>query len=186
MGHKDVLKLLFPMELNGIFESDTAIEGEALDGVQSRSDDLQREVFPDQTNEFLTNWERVYSIVPGVNDTEQIRRDRILREMRKIGGLSKTYFRQLAESMGYTITITDNIEEYLPFMTGWGRTADRLYKYEVIWIWRVHVDSKPIYYFTAGDSVAGEELLWWDPESDFESVFSGLKPAHTYVLFEYS
>ncbi len=191
MPNADVLKQLFPIDLGGVFQDDITLEGRHLDTAQSSAKDLLEVMFlssstPGELETYLSDWERVFDIVPGVNDTAATRRDRVLTELRKVGGLSKPYFVALAASMGYTVTITDNIEEFRPFMTGWGRAADRLYAYEVIWIWKVHATSRPQYYFEAGVAEAGDYLLTWDSETKLENLFNELKPAHTYVLFDYS
>jgi uncharacterized protein YmfQ (DUF2313 family) len=182
MLHKDSLKLLFPIELQGDFEKDIELEGKHLDDAQLRAEHLLNEMFPDQSYELLPDWERVCGLTPGNDDTLQLRRDRVIRKLRERGGLSIPYFIALAEAMGYTITI----EELKPFMAGINRAGDALYIYESIWIWRVKVFGKPLYYFRAGRSVAGERLLWWSAQTELEDLLKELKPAHTYVIFEYN
>jgi uncharacterized protein YmfQ (DUF2313 family) len=187
MSHKDVLKQLFPIDLDGVFQDDINLEGQNLDNARSSAEDLLDVMFLSGGLEtFLSDWERVFNIVPASGDTPELRKERIIAALRKVGGLSKPYFIQLADSLGYTVTITDNIEEFRPFMTGWGRSGDRLYKYEVIWIWKVHVINRTLHYFEAGISEAGNLLLTWQSDEELESLFTELKPAHTYVLFDYS
>jgi uncharacterized protein YmfQ (DUF2313 family) len=191
MANKEVLKQLFPLELAGDFENDITLEGQHLDTAQGSAADLLEVMFltsgtPGELETYLSDWERVFEIAPGAGDSAETRRDRIYAELKKVGGLSKPYFTALAESLGYTVTITDNIEEFRPFMTGWGRAADRLYAYEVIWIWKVHATSRPLEYFEAGVAEAGDYILTWDSETKLEDLFNELKPAHTYVLFDYS
>lgn len=182
MLHKDALKLLFPIELQGDFEKDIELEGEYLDNAQSRAEQLMEEMFPDAAYELLRDWERVCGLVPGADDPMLLRRDKVIKKLRELGGLSRAYFINLASSLGYTITI----EELRPFMAGWGRAGDTLYIYESIWIWRVKVSGQALYYFRAGQSAAGERLLWWPAQSALEDVLKDLKPAHTYVIFDYS
>jgi len=182
MLYKDVLKRLFPIELNGDFEKDIAIEGKHLDDAQSRAEDLLKESFPDGAYELLPDWERVCGLTPGSDDTLQLRRDRVIRKLRERGGLSIPYFIALAAAMGYEITI----EELMPFMAGWGRAGDALYIYESLWIWRVKVSGRPLYYFRAGQSLSGERLLWWTAQTELENILTELKPAHTYIIFDYS
>lgn len=182
MLHKDALKLLFPLELGGDFATDIELEGQHLDSAQARAEVLLKEMFPDQAYELLTSWERVCGLVPGAEDTLQKRRERILQKLREIGGLSRAFFIAYAATLGYTITI----DELWPFMTGIGRCGDPLYIREVIWIWRVNVADVPLYYFRTGQSATGERLLWWPAQDVLESVFRDIKPAHTFVIFNYS
>lgn len=181
MSHKDALKQLFPLDLGGVFQDDINLEGNHLDNARDKAGDLLDVMFlGGDVLSFVSDWERVLAIIPGTTDGTVTRKNRVLAELRKVGGLSKTYFTALAAAMGYDITITDNIEEYRPFMTGWAHAADSLYAYEVMWMWKVQVLS----YFEAGDAEAGDYLLTWDSETKLEDLFNDLKPAHTYVWFE--
>ncbi len=182
MPHKDVLKLLFPIPLEGNFDEDSEIEGSHLDAAQARADDLLQEIFPDQTYEQLCCWERVCGLVPGADDTLQMRRNAVIGKLRELGGLSKAYFIQLAASIGYAITI----EELHPFMAGISYVGDTLYVEESIFVWRVNVADQALYYFRAGESSAGESLLWWPDQSVLENLLNELKPAHTFVYFTYA
>ncbi len=182
MLHKDALKLLFPIPLEGTFEMDIEVEGKHLDSAQARAEVLLKETFPAQSYELLCCWERVCGLIPGVEDTLQARRDTVIRKLRERGGLSKQYFINLAVTMGYPITI----EELHPFMAGSGKAGDTLYVKESIFIWRVRVAGKAFYYFRAGQSAAGERLLWWPAQTVLENLFNELKPAHTYIIFDYS
>lgn len=182
MSHKNVLKLLFPIDLGGDFEKDTELEGKHLDNVQSRAEDLLKEFFPDEAYELLQDWERVCGLTPGADDTLQLRRDMVIVKLRELGGLSRVYFIQLAASRGYTITI----EELGPFMAGIGRAGDALYVEAVIWIWRVKVAGQSLYYFRAGQAAANESLLWWPAQTALENILNELKPAHTFIIFDYS
>ena len=182
MLHKNVLKLLFPIELTGDFEKDIELEGEHLDAAQTRAEELLKEMFPDQSYELLPGWERVCGLTPGSDDTLQLRREMVIKKLRELGGLSRPYFIQLAASLGYTITI----EELRPFMAGIGRAGDALYIEAVIWIWRVKIAGQSLYYFKAGQSTAGERLLWWPVQTALENILNELKPAHTFIIFDYS
>ncbi len=182
MLHKDTLKLLFPIELQGYFEKDIELEGKHLDNAQNRAEQLLNEMFPDGAYELLPDWERVCGFMPSADDPLQLRKDRVIKKLGEIGGLSRAYFINLASSLGYTITI----EELRPFMAGWGRAGDTLYIYESLWIWRVKVSGQSLYYFRVGQSVAGERLLWWPAQTVLEDLLKELKPAHTFVFFDYS
>ncbi len=182
MSHSDVIKLLLPLELAGVSEADIAREGQVLDDVELEAQELLREMFPDRSARCLTDWERVCALVPASDATLQSRRDNVVRKIRERGGLSRRYFIALAAAMGYTITI----EELQPFMAGWGRAGDPLYEEKVRFIWRVCVAGQAFYYYRAGLSAGGERLLWWPSVTALEDLFNDLKPAHTFIIFDYS
>ena len=182
MSHKNVLKLLFPIDIGGDFEKDIELEGEHLDAAQSNAERLLNEMSPDQSYELLPGWERVCGLTPGSDDTLQLRREMVIKKLRELGGLSRPYFIRLAASLGYTITI----EELMPFMAGIGRAGDALYIEAVIWIWRVKIAGQSLYYFRTGQSNAGERLLWWPMQAALENILNELKPAHTLIIFDYS
>lgn len=182
MNHGDILKLLYPIDLQGVNQDDMVLEGKQLDTAQASAERLLRECFPDMTCDLLASWERVYGLVPFAEDPMQLRIEKLIQKIRAHGGLSRAYFISLAATMSYTIAI----EEYLPFMCGWGRCGDPLYVPEVRWIWRVSVSGYPLYYFRAGQSGAGERLLWWPAQTALENIFNELKPAHTHIIYDYS
>jgi uncharacterized protein YmfQ (DUF2313 family) len=182
MDNADVLKLLFPLpELGGVFQDDILLEGRELDAVQASAEQLLKEMHPDTAYYLLGSWERVYKLTPSSDDPLQARRDAVIQKMRARGGLSRAYFIALAAVYGWTITI----DELLPFMCGWNRCGDSLYIEGVRWIWRVNVSGQAVYSFRAGLSAAGERLTWWVADTVLESLFTELKPAHTYVIFNY-
>ena len=83
--------------------------------------------------------------------------------------------------MGYDIDIV----EPMPSMAGWLAAGDELFGEEIVHQWGVKIKNQPVYYFRAGESAAGEPLLWWESQSVLEELFISLKPAHTYVYFIY-
>lgn len=182
MSHADTLKLLFPVELTGVFDDDIALEGKQLDDAQASATVLMQEMFADKAYNLLTDWERVCGLTPDADDPLQTRRDAVVRKLRELGGLSRNYFITLAASIGWTITI----DELQPFMAGWGRCGDTIYDEAVRWIWRVNIPGHSVYFFRAGSSCAGERLTWWTPNAKLEELFNDLKPAHTYVIFNYN
>ena len=181
MSHSDVLKQLFPIELGGVFDDDAAIEGKYLDEVQTSAETLLREMHPDQAYETITDWEREYGLTPEADAPLQSRRDAIVKKRRELGGLSRAYFIALAASIGWEITI----EEPQPFMAGVSRCGDRVYAQGVVWIWIVTTQSRPYYSFRAGVSCAGERLGWNPGDSALETLLNELKPAHTFIVFNY-
>ena len=182
MSHKDALKLLFPIDLGDEFGKDIELEGKHLDSAQARVDEMLNEMFPDKTYELLSSWERVCGIMPGADDTLQMRRDTVIRKLRELGRLDRKYFIDVAAAIGYTITV----EELHPFMAGLSYAGDTLYVEESIFVWRVKISGQALYYFRAGQSTAGERLLWWPVQTVPENILNELKPAHTFIIFDYS
>jgi uncharacterized protein YmfQ (DUF2313 family) len=179
--HREALALLFPVELGGDHGADLDIDGASLDAAQASAEVLLAEMFPDQTSDLLTDWERVVGNVPGPNDPLQDRRDRVVMKLRQLGGLSVGYFLGLAQTLGYTVSIVEPV----PLMAGWGAAGDTLYAPEIDGQWGVEIMGKAIYHFRAGQSSSGESLTWWQPDTVLEDLFRELKPAHTFVYFSY-
>ena len=173
MFHKDTLKILFPLELGGVFEDDVTLEGAQLDAAQVSAELLLREMFPQSAGDSITDWERLYGITPDNGDMLQIRQLRVIAKMRERGGLSISYFTAIAETIGYIIII----EELLPGTDGLGD--------EGRFRWRITFTNTPLVYFRAGQSRAGERLVSGPVETALENLFNDLKPAHTQVIFTY-
>jgi len=180
MNHADVLRLLFPIELDGNYNADIAIEGTHLDKVEASALELLREMYPDTAARCISSWERVYGISPASDTVLSARRDAVVVARRARGGQSKAYYIGLAAAMGWTITIT----ELQPYTVDSPCDAT-LYDQIILSVWVVNMPSAPIYSFTV-DSPVDEPLSWWPTQSDIENMIRKLKPAHTYVIFNYS
>ncbi len=173
MFHKDAIKLLFPLELGGVFDDDVALEGAQLDDAQVSADQLLKEMFPDTCTYTITDWERTYGVTPSANDPLQVRQNRVLAKLRARGGLSLQYFLNVAQTMGYTITIeklmanTDN------------------YGLEGRFRWRVTTSGIGPVYFRAGRSRVADRLVTGNVMNTLEGIFNDLKPAYTQVIFAY-
>lgn len=175
MLHRDILKLLFPLEMGGVFEEDIELEGRRLDDALASAGRLLDQIFPDTADALLPDWERVCGLTPGAEDSLQLRRSRVVAKLREQGSLRRSYYIEMAAQLGYTITIT----ELAPGQEGYGD--------EGIFVWRVTVaGDTPVYYFRAGESAAGERLLWWPTLTAIEGLFEDVKPAHTLLIFAYS
>jgi len=182
--HKNVLKQLFPAELRENHDLDMILEGDHLDQVQAGAETLLSNVFPDTTFELLPDWERLLGLSQGEDASTTARVAACVAKFKETGGLSITYFKQLAAAMGLTIEIV----EPQPFMAGIGAAGDTIYEPDSIWCWRVDVmDVVPVavLYFRAGESPAGDPLMsFFRPE--IVDVFENLKPAHTFVYFKFA
>ena len=84
--------------------------------------------------------------------------------------------------MGYQITI----DEPQPFRAGAGRAGDRIQEADITWVWRVTIQASvgPVYFLRAGQSGAGERLSQFG-DALIEAVLNELKPAHTFIYFNY-
>lgn len=163
MLHKNALKLLFPIELDGDLNTDFDLEGSHLDAVVTRAEDFLTEMFPDEALELLTDWERVVSIPDDCIAVEAAAADRrinILSRIASYGGLSIPYFIILAANLGFTITI----QEYHPFRVGIEGMGDFIRDPDFQFVWQVTVSAGGGY-------------------TKLECIFGKLKPAHTRVFF---
>lgn len=96
-----------------ILRENYSVQGKYLDNVEDSANLFLVEMFPDTTTLLLSDYERVYDL--DNSGTIAVRRQRVLTAMRAQGGLSKTYFEGLGNTLGqgsYTVSIsegTDNI-----------------------------------------------------------------------------
>ena len=157
-------------------------EGNALDAAQANAALALAAVTPFGAGETISDWERVAGVTPASGAVLQQRIDAVVSKLQQMGGLSIPYFTQLAQSIGYTITIN---EPQYP-QCGIARAGDLLYAQDVIWIWEVVVSGAQTiaYQAYAGTAAAGDPILsFGDPV--IETIFNDLKPAFTYVYFSY-
>lgn len=187
MKHADLLTALLPpvayQPNEPALAASLIAEGAALDAARAAADRVTGAVTPFDARSLLPDWERVCGISPPAGAGYQQRQQAVLAKLAETGGLSIPYFIRLAAGIGYTISI----EELQPFRAGTSRAGDLVYHVDAMWTWRVKVSGSNTlsYLFRAGQSCAGERLLsFGDPV--IESVFTDLKPAFTYVEFNYS
>ncbi|EOZ4638843.1 YmfQ family protein [Enterobacter cloacae] len=186
MNTVDLFRALMPpvsYDPNGKYLSaELTAEARVMDDVKASARRVLASITPFNASVTLADWERVYAITPRTGATVQERRQNVLVRMSATGGLSIPYFKNLAASLGYTITIT----EPRAFRTGVNRCGDRLYIDGMRWVWQVNVQgaSTPKYRFRCGSSAVGEPLLAFG-ESILETTFKDLKPAFTDCYFTY-
>lgn len=152
--------------------------------VDGRGEVLPVEANPSSTNEMLSDWERVAGLpdkCSGVlEETLQGRKNALLAKLTSTGGQSPAYFIELANSLGYTVTI----EEFRPFRAGISHAGDALTNGAWVFTWRIHAPQTSVISFRAGMSAAGERLRTWGNDT-LECKINQLKPAHTIALFAY-
>jgi uncharacterized protein YmfQ (DUF2313 family) len=187
MSHAELLYQLLPPECyapdDPSLTAQLAVEGNALDAALANADRALAAVTPFGAGETIPDWERVAGVTPAAGATLQQRIDAVIAKLQQMGSLSIPYFTQLAESLGYTITID---EPQYP-QCGIARAGDLLYVTDIIWVWEVQVSGSAIvaYQAYAGMASAGDPITSFsDPL--LEQVFNNLKPAFTYVYFSYS
>jgi uncharacterized protein YmfQ (DUF2313 family) len=186
MNTVDLFRSLLPpvsYDPNGKYLSaELKAEANLMDAVRASAARVLASITPFYSSATLSDWERVYDVVPREGATQQERRQNVLVKMAATGGLSIPYFTNLAASLGYTITIT----EPRAFQAGVNRCGDTLWVEGMRWVWQVNVigSQTPKYRFRAGASAAGEPLLAFG-ESVLETTFKDLKPAFTDCYFTY-
>jgi len=171
--------------------------------VDSRAGDLlEIESDPRLSVELLPDWERNWGLPDPcmTNPPTDLngRHAALIAKMTMMGGQSRQFFIDIAESYGYQITIT----EYAPYMTGVSRVGDTrkqfnpgdpehyhwyLGRAEMRFYWTVHVTGKALIYFRCGSSQTGiNRLLEIGIADDLECVLDKLKPAQTDIIYDYS
>lgn len=152
-----------------------------LSRIDARGDDLVNEALPDTTLELLDGWETVAGLpgeCTGPLETVSLRRNALVMRLTTVGGQSRQYFIDLAETLGFETTI----DEFRPFKVG-SVAGDLLTNGDWIYTWRVNAPETTVRSFTAG-SYAGEALATWG-NALLECAISRVKPAHTILIFGY-
>lgn len=126
--------------------------------VDGRVTDLLDEIIPDQTSELLAQWERICGVAGA---------QAVLAQLAAQGGASPAYFIALADLLGLTVTIDDDLTGLLANFTCVSPCNALLQGYNKRYWWEVSIPA------------AG-------PEPELEALFIKLKPAHTRVDFSYS
>lgn len=179
--HESALRRLFvPQELVGDSTSDVLrqnfyVAGKNLDDTEDNATLLLEDMFPDVTQHFMGDYERVYRLqATGRTDTE--RRSRIVASHRNRGGLSKAYFEALGNKWGegqYTVVLTEGsgIPGFIVHSTTPPAT---------ILPGQVSTThNQSVYLITV--TVTGVS----GPEEDLENMFNRLKGAHTRFTYIY-
>ncbi|UDF02989.1 YmfQ family protein [Asticcacaulis sp. AND118] len=133
--------------------------------IDGRIDVLMREADPRQTQELLSDWERVAGLpdaCTGVLTEEDDRRLALWQRLTESGGQSIAFYKALARKVGYEI----EIYEFRPFTAG-SFAGGRLFSDAWAHSWQVvaFTDGIPIF--------------------ALECIMRRLAPAHTTVFFSY-
>lgn len=139
------------------------------------------ELDPRSTILLLPEWEQQLGLpddCAGSADTIDRRRAAVIAKLTASGGQSKSFFLELADRLGYPITIAE-------FRAYTCETSIDTPVYDESWhfAWRVNAPETTIREFTC-DSACTDPLASWGNEV-LECVFRRLKPAHTHIIFAY-
>ncbi len=152
--------------------------------VDARANELLNEIFPDTTNELLTDWERVAGLpdeCSELGESTSIRRENLLAKLTWRGGATPQYFIDIGETLGFTITIT----EFDQFRVDINAVGDPLAGWEWEYAWQINSALNTVTTFKVGTDRAGDPLRSWGNDR-IECFYNRIKPAHTILLFAYS
>lgn len=151
--------------------------------VDARIEDLISEADPRETSELLGDWERLAGLpdacVTIAQSIEQ-RRAALVSKLTSLGGQSRTYFINLAASMGYADA---KIDEYKP-MTCIDDCNDALYSAPDRFFWTINLPSTSGIFIMNCNSTCVDALQAWGDEA-IECRINKYKPAHTTAIFAY-
>jgi uncharacterized protein YmfQ (DUF2313 family) len=136
--------------------------------IHERVEDFLAEADPTRAVEMLPEWETTWGLpdtCTGKLATLGERRATLLSRIVSIGDQRPGYFISLAARVGYTVTITENIN------------GDH-------YVWRVNAPAVSVRWARAGQSRAGDRIRSWGNEL-LECTILAANPAHLTVLFGY-
>jgi uncharacterized protein YmfQ (DUF2313 family) len=164
--NEDVLKLLLPIELGGSDADDRAVEGKHIDHIIELSDQLLKEMFPDDTDELLTDWERVYGLVQADLPLFQ-RLQNFLSAYRREPRLDVLYIKEVVRPfVGYDV----EVEEYMVFRCDDPRCLTDDDKFAL--------EEDHVFQFTVIIDNALIQTVGYDPAA-VQTAMNKAKPAHT-------
>ena len=153
--------------------------------LNQRAIDVLAETFPCSTVELLPEWEATLGLPdPCIGDlpTLQQRQQAVCLKWTARGGQSADYFRQLAATAGYSITI----ETFRPFYATESRVDDPLYDEQWAYVWQVNTQAVgSLVFFRVDESTVDEPLVAFG-NAALECILNQNKPAHTQIIFSYS
>lgn len=151
--------------------------------IESRTEDLINETDPRTVFELLYDWEQYVGLPdPCVTSAQTIgqRRQELHTRLINDNGQSLSFFIEMAEKLGYVITIT----EFLPFEVGKSTAGDVISNGDWVFVWQVNAPETTVTSFSAGQSAAGEALRSWGNEN-LECMFNKMVHAHRQVNYVY-
>ncbi|OGC76295.1 hypothetical protein A2619_05770 [candidate division WWE3 bacterium RIFOXYD1_FULL_39_9] len=173
-------------DVNSVLYKLSNAHAEELTRIDIRSGDLLIERDTRKTYDLLTDHERDLGLpdeCSSVSSTITERRSTAFAKFVSEGGLNKQAYIDLAEDLGFTITIT----EFKPFWCGLGVSGEGCGNQSNIFYWQVNTYINPDdwIYFTSGSSQCGDMLSVVAGTVEQQCVLNKHKPAHTIIIFEY-
>jgi len=136
---------------------------------------------PRSTSDLLKEWEAVTGLPdPCVSlpQTLKQRRLAVVEKLTRVASLSPQYYIDVAQALGYDITIT----EFKVFRLGESSMGDRLNGKDWQYTWRVNSTQLTVRVLKTGQNSMGDPLR--SLENDILAcAIKRIKPAHTFVIF---
>lgn len=164
-------------------KAEARAESGLLERIEAGTRQVVASITPISAVDTLPDWERVCGLAVQAGASRQERVNAVLAKLRELGGLSIPYFKGLALRLGYEIEIT----EFEPFFLDHSHLdRDQLLELEAIWVWQVSIKGGQVRAFPFYlDASSVDESLLSFADSILETYFRELKPAHTFVVFDY-
>lgn len=166
-------------------QDEAATAAAVLDGSIASSDVVLSEHQPGNAVVALLDWERNYNLPDscsgGLAASDAVRRANLLERISARGNLSRAYYIDLAERLGYPdCTIT----EFGP-MTCADPCDGYLNSPEFVGVWRLNAPMLTAVVIMTCESPCDAALASWG-NTQLECVINRRKPAHTQVVFSYT
>lgn len=151
--------------------------------IETKAETLIDETDPRSVFELLYDWEQ-YVGLPDLCNTTALtigqRRQELHTRLINDNGQSLSFFLDMAEKLGYVITIT----EFSPFEAGENTAGNAISNGDWVFVWQVNAPATTVSNFTAGHSAAGEAVRYWGNEN-LECVFNKMVHAHRQINYVY-
>lgn len=141
--------------------------------------------FPPTATIMLKEWENALGLPDDCSisemDSISMRRRAVTSKFISTGGLSRSYYINVAAALGYTITIT----QFRPAVAGQSVCGDPINGEEWPFTWRINAPETTIKYAFVGLAYCGDPLASWG-NKHLECALNKIAPSHLNLLFSYS
>lgn len=145
---------------------------------------LLKGAFPATALELLFEWEETLGLPDecsiSESDSIDVRQSAVVSKLISSGGISKAYFIDYFERLGYTITI----KEYRQARAGWSVAGESLNGEDWPFTWKVIAPESSFVSARAGKSYAGDPLRSGGNKA-LECTLRKIAPPFTIYLIEY-
>jgi uncharacterized protein YmfQ (DUF2313 family) len=197
LEYKQLLKSLFPKgrawnkEQNSVLDQYCYALAEEFKRIEDRQNDLNNESHVLTSTELLSDHENDYGISgDGLSIDE--RREQLHAVLLSTGGLLPSYYIEVLEAAGYTISIT----EYTPAWVGVATIGDTVGDQTIIFLFTVNVDIngdcgefQPAFHNNDFDSRTINDITVFQSRirslTDVIEIISEIKPAHMHDRYGY-